>query len=81
MPRKPVIRERKLGKHRADGLCWNDGVIEIDERLKGKHRLRVLIHELMHHQRPAATEEEVDTQSEQMADILWKHRVRIIDEP
>jgi len=76
---KPVIKERKLGKHQARGLCWSDGVIEIDERLRGMERLEVLIHEIDHHLHPDKSEEDVAKDAETVAKILWQQRVRIVD--
>lgn len=77
---KPKIVARKLGRHGARGLCWNDGVIELDERLKGKERLEVLLHEIDHHLHPDKTEVDVEEEAKRVADILWEQRVRIIDE-
>ena len=51
MPRKksPKVIERKLGKHKAVGLAWQeDGIIEIDPRQKPKEYLSTLIHEAAH---------------------------------
>ena len=76
---KPIIKERKLGKHQARGLCWSDGVIEIDERLRGMERLEVLIHEIDHHLHPDKSEEDVAKDAETVAKILWQQRVRIVD--
>jgi hypothetical protein len=76
MSSSPVVVERKLGRHRADGLCWPDGTIEIDPRLKPRRRLETLIHEMMHHRHPHWTEEHVTKEAEEMAKFLWKNGVR-----
>jgi hypothetical protein len=76
---KPIIKERKLGKHRARGLCWSNGIIEIDERLRGMERLEILLHEIDHHLHPDKAEEDVATDAETVAKILWAQRVRIVD--
>jgi len=78
--KRPKIVERKLGRHGADGLCWNDGVIEIDARLKGKRRLEILIHEIDHYLHPEKTEDEVEEDAKNLAQLLWSERVRIVDE-
>ena len=78
-PKLPPVIERKLGRHKADGLCWDDGTIEIDPRLKGKRRLETLIHEMIHHRHPHWTEEKVETEGEVLARFLWKHGVRTLD--
>lgn len=75
----PSFKERKLGKHKARGLYWPDGLIEIDERLRGMERLEVLLHEIDHHLHPDKSEEEVTRDAEKTAELLWGQRVRIID--
>lgn len=75
----PPVIERKLGRHKAHGLCWPDGTIEIDPRLKGRRRLEVLIHEFMHVRHPHWTEEHVDSEACIMSKFLWKHGVRTLD--
>ena len=79
MPRHPKVTNRKLGRERADGLYHSDGMIEIDDRLKGKLRLETLIHEYFHHLDPEAVEEIINRKAAFMADFLWKNNVRIID--
>lgn len=76
---KPQIRERKLGREKADGLYHSDGLIEIDPRLRGSVRLETLIHEYIHHLQPEAEEKTVDKQAKQLSAFLWKNNVRIID--
>lgn len=78
-PKLPPVIERKLGRHKADGLCWDDGTIEIDPRLKGKRRLETLIHEMIHHRHPHWTEEKVEAEGEVLARFLWKHGIRTLD--
>lgn len=75
----PAFKERKLGKHKARGLYWPNGLIEIDERLRGMERLEVLLHEIDHHLHPDKSEEEVTRDAEKTAELLWGQRVRIID--
>jgi hypothetical protein len=75
----PVVVERKLGRHQAEGLWWPNGKIEIDPRLKGRRRLEVLIHEMMHERHPHWTEEHVTAEAEILAKFLWKQGVRTLD--
>ena len=71
---------RKLGKEKAWGQAHNDDmIIELDPRLKGKHHLTVLIHEILHLQNPSWSETEVINKSRQMANQLWKENYRRID--
>jgi hypothetical protein len=76
-PKLPEVVERKLGRHKADGLWWPSGVIELDPRIKGRRRLEVLIHEMMHERHPHWTEEHVTSEAEVMARFLWKQGVRL----
>lgn len=78
-PKLPPVIERKLGRHKADGLCWDDGTIEIDQRLKGKRRLETLIHEFLHFRHDHWTEEKVELEGEAMARFLWKYGIRTLD--
>jgi hypothetical protein len=73
---KPTVVERKLGRHKADGLYWPDGTIEIDPRVTGKRKLEVLIHEWTHHRQPHWTEEHVTKESRLLANFLWSQGVR-----
>jgi len=71
------ITERKLHRHKADGLAWvGDGRIEIDPRLDEKYRLEVLVHELLHHMHPEWVEEEVERHGEWLGKILWRQGYR-----
>ncbi len=76
-PKLPEVVERKLGRHKADGFWSPNGVIEIDPRLKGRRRLEVLIHEMMHERFQHWTEEHVAREAEVLARFLWKQGVRV----
>lgn len=78
-PKLPVVVERKLGRHQADGLCWDDGTIEIDPRIKGRRRLETLVHEFMHFRQPHWTEAHVSKEAEILSKFLWTHGVRTLD--
>ena len=69
---------KKLGRERAWGF-YCDGEIHIDPATKGKARLEVLIHEMMHHLRPSYTEAVVSRDSKLLADFLHKHDVRVTE--
>lgn len=71
---------RKLGKEKAWGQASiEDGIIELDDRMKGKKHLEILIHELMHLQNPEWSETEVLAKSKQMTGVLWKQHYRRVD--
>ena len=76
---RPVIRDRKLGREKAMGQCWQgEGLIEIDPRLGAKERLDTLIHEMLHHYSPSWGEERVINTAAEMTNALWKDGYRRI---
>jgi hypothetical protein len=77
---KIKIIYRKLGREKAHGLASKDGVIEIDERLKGKKHLEILIHELLHCQNPRSSEATIVKNSVMLTRILWKEGYRRVDQ-
>lgn len=77
---QPVVKERKLGREKAWGRAFKDGLIEIDPRLRGLPRLEILVHEHMHIQDWNMSEEEVLKRSRALAKFLHSNRVRIIEE-
>lgn len=81
MPKKqkPEVRERKLGKHRALGLCWENGLIEVDSTLTGKLRLDTICHELWHHYEPELPENEVNRRGTHFAQVLWDMGYRRVE--
>lgn len=78
---KISIKERKLGREKAWGQCWKDGIpkIEIDPRLKSRRYLTILIHELLHACCPEMSETEVDRVSARIGKYLWLQRFRRIE--
>jgi hypothetical protein len=70
---------KKLGKEKAHGISFSDGEIHIDPRLKGKKKLEILIHEVMHLLNPRDSEEAIIKKSVTLCKILWKEGYREID--
>jgi hypothetical protein len=71
------ITERKLHRHKADGLAWvGGGLVELDPRMTERYRLEVLVHELLHHMHPEWVEEEVERHGEWLGKILWRQGYR-----
>ena len=66
------IVERKLGREQARGICYSDGLVEIEPRLKGVERLEVYVHELVHRHQPYLDEGEVEKLGEEIAKDLWE---------
>ena len=70
---------RKLGKEQAYGISSSDGVIEIDERLKGKKMMEILIHEILHLLNPKDDEKTIIRKSVTLTKILWAENYRRMD--
>jgi hypothetical protein len=77
---KIKIIYRKLGREQAHGLANSDGVIEIDERLKGKKHLEILIHEVLHCIYPRSSEATIVKNSVMLTRLLWKEGYRRVDQ-
>lgn len=78
--RLPKVIVRKLGKHKADGLYFQDGEeIHIDKRLKGVRKLDVYIHEYLHHYFTDMDEDTVANCATDLAGFLWLVGVRFVD--
>jgi len=76
----PKVIVRKLGKEKAWGQYHEaDNIIEIDERLMGKHKIEIFLHERTHCHFKQMSEEDVTRFASVMADFLWKHGVRFVD--
>jgi hypothetical protein len=71
---------RKLGKEQAYGISSSDGIIEIDERLKGKKHCEILIHEILHLLNPKDDEKTIIRKSVTLTKILWNEGYRRVDD-
>jgi len=72
------IIHRKLGREKVWGLAHSDGIIELDERLRGYKYLLYLIHEFMHLRHPEWSERRVRSESTKMARVIWRMRENIL---
>ena len=77
---KIKIIYRKLGKEQAYGISSSDGVIEIDERLKGKKMMEILIHEILHLLNTKDDEKTIIRKSVTLTKILWNEGYRRVDD-
>ena len=77
---KIKIIYRKLGKEQAYGISSSDGIIEIDERLKGKKMMEILIHEILHLLNPKDDEKTIIRKSVTLTKVLWNEGYRKIDD-
>ena len=77
--KKLKIREKKLGRNRSWGLYYHgENLIEIEERMKSKHYLSVLVHELLHHIFPWMSENMVSRAAPKIAKGIWQQGYRRI---
>jgi hypothetical protein len=73
LPRKIKVRERNLGREKADGLSWeDDALVEIDPRQSEEERLDTLIHESLHILLPRFNEMQIRGLSKRLAPLIWK---------
>ena len=71
---------KKLGKEKVWGQAhYDDFLIEIDERAKGKKHLEIVIHESSHLILPTLSEEEIIDKSITLTNLLWQMGYRRID--
>lgn len=82
--KKVQVRERKLGRHNAHGMVHgfdtDNPLIELSPDLKGKDRLVILLHELLHCAYPTQTEERIIANSKLIAGAMWADNYRRIDQ-
>jgi len=76
---KIKIIHKKLGREKAHGIADSDGTIYIDPRLKGKKRLEIYIHEILHVLYKEDSEEQIVANSVALTKILWKEGYRRVD--
>jgi hypothetical protein len=74
------VNHRKLGREKALGLAHiDDGLIEIDSRLKGKEKLIIFIHEALHLVNPTHSESKIIKDSTKIGNMLWKQGYRLVE--
>jgi hypothetical protein len=74
------VKYSKLGKQKVWGFAHSEGLIEVDERLKGKKKMEIIIHELCHLLDPDDSEEEVVRKSVILTNTLWHEKYRMIED-
>lgn len=72
------IKRTKLGRQKVWGLA-DELPILIDERLKGKKELEIIIHECLHYLFPEKDEPEIEKKSILLTNTLWYEHYRKID--
>jgi len=69
----------KFGRERAWGMAEGH-TIWLDKRLRGRRRLEITLHELVHLLYPEETEENVDAAGKLLSKVLWKEGWRKVEE-
>lgn len=72
------IKYVKLGREKIWGHA-DEYPLQVDERLKGKKLMEIIIHECSHYLLPKATEEEVERISIKLTHTLWHEGFRKTD--
>ena len=75
-----AVKRQKLGKLKAWGLSYSDEkTLYIDERLRCKKELEIIIHEALHLLFPDLSEEKTIEKSVILTNTLWHQHYRKID--
>ena len=72
------IAYKKLGREKIWGHADEYPLI-VDERVKGKKKLEIILHESLHRLYPNASEEEVEKNSIILTHTLWHEGFREVD--
>lgn len=73
------VKYSKLGRQKAWGMAHSEGCIEIDERLKGRKHLEILLHECLHILHPLDSESDIVRNSVILMRTLWKEGYRRVE--
>lgn len=80
MAKSSKVVYRKLGKERARGRALiGENIMEIDDRLRKKELMEILIHEKLHLLNPEWSETKVIRQSKSICTMLWEQNFRRVD--
>lgn len=74
------VQERKLGRHKAHGLCHPNNLIEIDPRQSERDRLDTILHEALHAipETKQYSEDWVISVAAKLQRLLWQQGYRRI---
>lgn len=75
-----IVTERKLGRHKAVGLAYDDGSIEIDPRQSPKEYFATVVHEKIHIMFPSWSEKQVVRFEKEFCGFLWENNFRIVNQ-
>ena len=73
------VKYSKLGRQKAWGMAHSEGYIEVDQKIKGKKLLEIILHESLHILYPLDSEEDIVHKSVILTNTLWHEHFRKID--
>ena len=73
------VKYSKLGRQKAWGMAHSEGYIEVDQKIKGKKLLEIILHESLHILYPLDSEEDIVHKSVILTNTLWNEHFRKID--
>jgi len=79
------LKHKRIDGRKVDAWCWDDGsVVQIQKGARGKRRLRLCVHELLHvcfpeEKFPNVTESSILHAEKILADVLWAEGYRRSD--
>ena len=80
--KSPIVKHQKLGREKAHGY-WLRGKVRdsilLDTRLKGRHKLTITMHELLHAHDENLSEKQVTDTSRFLSRELWRLGYRWTD--
>jgi len=77
MTQKPKVVNRKLGKHKADGLAYiESNEIHLDTRMAGKKHFEITCHEYLHILFPDWQENKINKTAKKITNFLWSENYR-----
>lgn len=79
MTRRAIrVVERKLGRQKALGQAYSDGLVEIDPRQRSRGLLNTIVHECLHVLLPNASESRVHRMACSITRAAWEAGFRKI---
>jgi len=78
--KKIKVVYRKLGREGDWGRAFfNKNKIEVEQRTRGKMKMRIVIHETLHILFPELPEYKIRKSEKIMSDVLWSENYRCVD--
>lgn len=79
LPKKLILRDRKLLRENAQGQAIHPDLLEVDPRLTSRDRLNTVLHEAIHLCFPNLSERDVRAVTVRLFLVLWEDRWRRLE--